>query len=281
MEILHIDLDQIKEIALRGIRRATIFLGLGVNAARDKSCTNYQLPENNYLKLVPEKVSNEELTDFKENFEKWIIANGLRELIESFGVFLDRIHQACLLLATNKGQIIPQDADKFARAFEKKGIEGKLNKLHTRFSVLTDKEKYFPSINQVRNCITHRRGVVGVEDLKGNDTLQLVWWAMDIIALLPDGKEIPLIPIPEGGIYLKDGATVSIKIKDRNREYSFDEIIELTPIDVNEICFLVFLATNEIVASTVNYARSIGIEITEQKAAGGQGSSPDNVDTSN
>ena len=274
MNRTYIDLDQIKEIALKGVRRATIFLGLGVNAARDKTFTSYQLPENNYLRLVPEKVSDNELSGFKENFEKWIISNGLRELIESFGVFLDRIHQACLWFATNKGHITPRDADKFATAFEKKGVEGKLNKLHTRFNVLTNKEKYFPSINQARNCITHRRGVVGVEDLKGNDSLQLIWWAMDMIALLPDGKEIPLVPIPEGGIYFKDGGTVCIKIRDRNREYSLGDILELTPSDVNEICFLVSMATNEIIASTVDYAKSIGIEITEQTAADGQVAAP-------
>jgi hypothetical protein len=274
MDRIHIDLDQIKEIALKGVRRATIFLGLGVNAARDKTFTSYQLPENDYLKLVPENVSDGELSDFKENFEKWIISNGLRELIESFGVFLDRIHQACLLFATNVGQISPRDAEKYGVAFEKKGVEGKLNKLHTLFNVLTNKEKYFPSINQARNCITHRRGVVGVEDLKGNDDLQLIWWAMDTIVQLPDGKEIPLIPIPKGGIYLKDGGTVCIKIRDRNRVYALGEIVELNPVDINEICFLVSLATNEIVASTVAYAKSIGIETTEQTAVDGQAAVP-------
>jgi len=274
MNRINIDLDQIKEIALKAIRRATIFLGLGVNAARDKTFTSYQLPENNYLRLVPEKVAEDELYEFKVNFEKWIISNGLRELIESFGVFLDRIHQASLWFATNKGHIRPQDANKFSPAFEKKGVEGKLNKLRTRFNIFTDKDKYFPSINQARNCITHRRGVVGVEDLKGNDTLQLIWWAFDIIALLPDGKEIPLVPLPEGGIYLEDGCTVAIKIRNRNREYKLGEVIELTPIDINEICFLILLATNEIVASTVDYAISLGIEITEPSGAREQRNAP-------
>jgi hypothetical protein len=267
MDRIEINFDKIKDIAMRGIRRTTIFLGLGVNAARDNKLTTYQLSENVHLRLVPEQVSEDELLEFKSNFEKWIISNGLRELIESFGVFLDRIHQASLWFAIHKGLISPEDANKFGPAFEKKGVEGKLNKLRTRFNIFTDRDRYFPSINQARNCITHRRSLVGVEDLKGHDTLQLIWWAFDFIALFPDGKEVPLMPLPEGGFYFENGGKISLKIRDRIREYNIGEVIELTPVDVNEICYLVMLATDEIVASTVNYAKSIGIEVTEPSGA--------------
>jgi hypothetical protein len=67
------------------------------------------------------------------------------------------------------------------------------------------------------------------------------------------------MPLPEGGFYFENGGNIGLKIRDRVREYKLGEVIELTPVDVNEICYLVMLATDEIVASTVNYAKSIGI----------------------
>ncbi|MDH4161157.1 MAG: hypothetical protein OEW15_00500 [Nitrospirota bacterium] len=97
-----IDFDRIKGIALSGIRRAAVFLGLGVNGARNDSLTEYDLAETR-IKLLPEKLSAQELKDIKQNFEKWIIWNSLRELIESFGIFLDAIHQS----GRTRGTLVP------------------------------------------------------------------------------------------------------------------------------------------------------------------------------
>lgn len=255
-----IDFDRIKDIALRGIRRATVFLGLGVNAARNESLTEYDLAETR-IKLLPER----ELKDIKQNFEKWIIWNSLRELIESFGIFLDAIHQSCLLFATHKGRVTSKNAEKWGPDFERKGVEGKLEILRTRFNITTKSENYFATINQARNCITHRQGRVGKEDLKGNASFTPTWRAFDIIIQTPDGAEISLqAPIPESGIYLKDGGTVGLKISERLRAYKLGDIIEFTPMDVNEICFLVNEASNEIVASAINYAKELGIKITDK-----------------
>lgn len=263
MNSVTVDLDKIKEISLKGIRRTTIFLGLGINAARDGKFTKYQLPENYYLKMVPENTSEEQVTHFKQNFEKWVISNGLRELIETFGLFLDKIHQACLWFATNKAAMSSEKANTFGTDFEKKGVEGKLKTLGTRFNIQTNKEKYLASINQARNCITHRQGRVGPEDLKGNDSLRLTWWTLNIVAQTADGKEVPLTPMPEEGFYFEKAGTIGIKVSDRLRVFKQGEIIELTPADINEICFLVYVATNDVVASTVNYAKKIGIKIAE------------------
>lgn len=263
MNSITVDLDQIKEIALKGIRRATVFLGLGVNAARDKTFTQYELPENN-IKFIPEKVSTEEVLSFKENFEKWIIWNCLRELIENFAIFLDAIHQSCLWIATNKGRITPKDANKLGPDFEQKGVEGKLKQLRTRFDIVTKNENYFATINQARNCITHRKGRIGPEDLKESDSFRATWRSFEIFVQTPNGKEISLKrPIPETGIYFKDGGMISLKFLERLKHFKLGEVIEFTPVDINEICFLVNETANEIVVSMVTYAKDLGIKVAE------------------
>ena len=158
-----------------------------------------------------------------------------------------------------------KNADKWGPDFERQGVEGKLKTLRTRFNITTKSENYFATINQARNCITHRQGRVGKEELKGNASFSPTWRAFDIIIQTPDGTEISLkAPIPEGGIYLKDGGTVGLKVLEHLRDYKLDEIIEFTPMDINEICFLVNEATNEIVAATINYAKELGIKIIDK-----------------
>jgi len=44
-ESIHIDLDQVLQIALTGVKRASVFMGLGVNAAINDNFNKYQLSE--------------------------------------------------------------------------------------------------------------------------------------------------------------------------------------------------------------------------------------------
>jgi hypothetical protein len=70
-----------------------------------------------------------------------------------------------------------------------KGIALRGIRRATVFLGLGVSEIYFTTINQARNCITHRQGRVGKEDLKGSDSFTPTWRAFDIIIQTPDGAE--------------------------------------------------------------------------------------------
>jgi hypothetical protein len=261
MNNIAIDFGQMKDIAYRGVRRTAAFMGLGINAARDDQFKKYQLSNISMVQVLPDKLDDKGIAHIKEEFEKWVISNGLRELVESFGLFLDKVHTACLFMATHKKQMSGDDAEKFGPAFERKGVEDKLSTLRNRFGVTSDKEKYFNSINQARNCITHRKGIVGHEDLRGEKTFRLIWWGFDIYAETSSGEKHSLMPpIPEKGLLLEEGGKLMLHIKDRIIEYKIGDIVNLSPNDLGEICFLVHLSTDDIVRSAQAYAKNIGIE---------------------
>jgi len=102
MNKITIDFSQMKDIAYRGVRRAAVFVGLGVNVARDDQFKKYQLSEYSALRVMPDDLNDKSIAHIKEEFEKWVILNGVRELVESFGLFLDKVHIGCLLMATEK-----------------------------------------------------------------------------------------------------------------------------------------------------------------------------------
>ncbi len=250
-----------KDIAYRGVRRAAAFVGLGVNVARDDQFKKYQLSEYSALRIMPDDLNDKSIAHVKEEFEKWVILNGVRELVESFGLFLDKVHTVCLLMATQKKQLSSEDAEKFGPAFEWKGVEEKLSILTNRFGITSDKEKYFTSINQIRNCITHRKGRIGPEDLRGDKSFQLTWWGFDIYAETPSGEKHSLTPpLPKGGLLLKEGGKIMLQVKDRIIEYRLGDIVTLSPKELIEICYLVQLTTDDMVKSSYDYAKKIGIE---------------------
>ena len=68
---------------MRGVRRASVFLGLGVNAARNPQFKDYQLQNLALFRIMPDALPDETIAHFKENFEEWVISCALRELTES------------------------------------------------------------------------------------------------------------------------------------------------------------------------------------------------------
>lgn len=50
---MNIDFKQVFDIATIGIRRAAVFMGLGINAANNPACNDYHLGDESYINLVP------------------------------------------------------------------------------------------------------------------------------------------------------------------------------------------------------------------------------------
>lgn len=106
-----INFDDIRDIANKGVRRAALFLGLGLNAANDPRLREYELTNISAIQLIQPDADDETLSHYKEEFSTWVVACALREMIESFGVFLDGIYEACLVMAVHRGRVTPQDAN--------------------------------------------------------------------------------------------------------------------------------------------------------------------------
>jgi hypothetical protein len=103
---------------------------------------------------------------------------------------------------------------------------------------------------------------VGHEDLRGESSLKILWWALDFHIDTPDGEKISFNPpYPKDGILLKDGGIVSGTVVERERKYQVGEVIKLSPMDLSEICMIMTISTKEILSATVKYLESIGIKL--------------------
>lgn len=261
-----INIDATTDIALKGARRAAVFLGLGINSSRDKSFKDYQLPKDSFLRIVPDEAKEEEIEEFKSVFSEWIITSALREITETLDVFLNLLHNNCLRMAVTKGNAELSDAPIILKKFERLGLDEKFQQIREQYGVETKNENYFLGIKQARNCIVHRRGIVGEKDIDENDgKLRLQWWTIDLLGSSADGKETKLAPDVESGHYSFDvETTIQAKLfSPRERVFCLNEKLALTPREIIEICFLTQISAEELKRSTLKYAESIGVKIVK------------------
>ncbi|GAB1266741.1 hypothetical protein [Aurantivibrio infirmus] len=254
---LNIDIAQIKDTAFKGIRRTTIFLGLGINASSDERLVSYQLIDSVPIQLVPQNASAEALNHYKEEFGKWIVTCGIRELIEWFALFLDQIHHSCLLMMMHSKEILNEDFATWNRAYHYKGIGDKLTILKNRFGFDISEIKNVSTIQDVRNCLTHRAGVVNKQDINDEDNLTLKWLGFDVYIEEPDGNRISLnLPIDQEGVLIKNGGEVKLAFVERTKSFKMGEVLVLEPKLLIELCNYVLISTEKIVKQTTELAKA-------------------------
>lgn len=264
-KIRTIDFPGILEIANKGVRRAAVFLGLGVNAAVDEGFKAYQLTRLANIQLIPDEVGEDTIQHFKEEFRVWIEAAGFRELAETFNCFLDALFEACYIIEKNKQTLNIYEFRKSVETFAKEGMPNKLNVLSQNFSVCSQDAKYVRSLGKARNCLTHRRGIVGEKDLDASRELKVVWVGLDISAVTESGRSVDLNVIPEGGVRIDEGAQIQMQLSERGATFSKGERVNFSTHQLAEICWFYMREAQSLVKSAEEYARSQGIVVGEEQ----------------
>ena len=256
-----IDLDSTIVAAQKGIRRAYVFMGLGVNAAADPNLNNVHLADNPQIFIVPQEVPPEIMSSYKESFAQWIISNGLREIIESFGLTLNSIYRACLLIdAKGQADVEGRNRDRAVK-FEQLGEKRKLENLADEFGITSELADYIQLLNAARNCLTHRWGVVSQADCNEPGEFVLRWRRLEYIAQTEGGHEIVLPARIDEPIHFDEPATIGIRWVDANRSFVIVSVLRLEPQELLDICLMMLMATDELRRSLLSFVESRGIQV--------------------
>ena len=120
-----IDFENLLEFARLGIRRGSIFMGFGVEAAKNPLIRKFDLSEHTKLKYVESTNDDILLNEYKDEFKCWVISNALRELHEGFAEYLEKLNQACLTLGWVAGDFSPEVCDRHQKKFMRDGFPEK------------------------------------------------------------------------------------------------------------------------------------------------------------
>lgn len=251
----------ILEIALKGVRRSSVFLGLGTNAAIDPSYKAYQLTKLAQIQLIPDDLPTENVEHFKAEFRTWIEANALREAAESFTLFLDGVHRACSIVHAVKNNVRTKELHAKQAKFANEGLPNKLNILDQRFGIRSTGVDHLVLLNRARACLTHRKGRVGPEDVKEQTQFTVAWIGLDVFIEKPNGERVFVNEIPEGGFIVEEGGTLKIAPVKRMRSFGDGTMLSFSPRDLAEICWFYVREARAITASAVAYAEANGAKV--------------------
>lgn len=261
---IKIDLDKILEVALKGVRRASVFMGLGVNAAINKDFKNYQLTPLTNIQLVPDNISEDSVNHIKEEFRIWIEAGGFRELADTFSVYLDSVHHACYVMKSVKDGASVSEVTGANFKYRGQGLPNKLNILNQRFCVRPNHEYQLISLSKARNCLTHRNGIVEDEDLRGESEFVVRWYGVDLFIEEPNGNRHLLGEMPPDGLYLSEGGSVKMQFVERVRSFNRGDRLMLSTRDLAEVCWFYDREARAVLASVMGFASSIGVEVNQK-----------------
>lgn len=257
-----IDLHRILDIAVTGARRSYGFMALGVNAATDPEFKKLDLTEVVQVRLLPEDLSDEQVSNLKGNFGIWITGCGLRELIESFSVFLDAVHKALLVVGVRSGEIDPKSVRKKHKTFSNSGLSEKLKVLDSEFGFDISNSHFLVSVNKARACITHRRGIVGARDCDDDSCLSVRWIGPKFLVIGDSGKQTPL----KERHFVEEDSTITVEFVEKELKFDAGQFVDIPAEILAEICFFVDWEARKAVKELEKYLKSRGIPTVEDPA---------------
>jgi hypothetical protein len=273
---IKLDLDHANNIAHTGVRRAALFMGLGLNAAHRDDFNDYQLNKlpivpgqtNLPMDFLPRDLPNERVEIFKKQFAQWITACGLRELIEHYALFLDKIHTFALVASAIKGKLGDLDPRKAEILFNGRfGVPRKLDTLRSRFGVSVAEADSIKSLYEARNCLTHDLGEVLPKRCTNGGKFYVSWKALEVFVKGDEtGTEQPIVAVI--GKATSESSSIFARVVQRERHLSAHDRLVFSQQDLWEICFFFSAhAIPSMMKAFVGFLEELGVRVDSSEAA--------------
>jgi hypothetical protein len=203
----------------------------------------------------------------REVFGTWVLACGLRDAVEVLGVFLERARTAAATYSVwEKFQItgtrdacIPSEEwnERIvagAAKFHRFGLPDKLERL-TRYSstLAPSLSEEVRTINQARNCLVHRGGLVTDRDSNTPDGLVVKWEEVSLEIDTPSGRQ-SLNP-PQ---YVAEGGNLVMNYERTSKLFTFGEAVTFSAQEFAEMCMTFVRFGNELCHQLSDYGTATG-----------------------
>lgn len=185
--------------------------------------------------------------DARSDYQDWVYGNGLRDVLESVGSFLEEVRQVLALWSLGDRQSAGErltgaswnaEMKDAAKRFHRLGFPDKVETLRTAFGVQVEAvlNEHVLAANNARNCLVHRRGIVSERDLNHGKVLVVSWRRMAVELQDEDGQH-PLV----FGKALEKDSTVVMSVVDTTKEFGLGERVIFTATEFAEICWSMYL----------------------------------------
>lgn len=237
-----VDLGALLGRATAPVTETVQLLAYGLALTEDAHVEHLDLP-GAVLQLRGSE-SGADLERIRDLFAAWLTGTAVRRYIEVFSAFLEDFG---FIAALVRRVVVQEHFDETvvrkkhnALSFPDKLAVGHIVgvQLDNTFVEMLD------SINVARNCYEHRRGVVGLQDVRGGDSLEVKWYRAVFTVASAEGadeevKELPAIIEPGGSFTGRYVIT--------SRRFRLGETIGFTPSEVGDMGLTFMLAAQQLV----------------------------------
>jgi hypothetical protein len=224
------------------LQRSIDLVAFGLQAAENLKTDTLVFPEATF-QVIPAQDKTMGVEGVRGAFKAWVLANGLRDFVDAIGPSLEWARKICFFW-TRQGKVSAKEdgslhlfaqigGKEWNEQLLREGAEFEYWSLRRKFDFLKqtygfkvpDLSESILSISYARNCLTHRQGIVGPEDIR--DTSQnkfvVIWKKMQLTALGDTGSRDLELPAE-----VKGGEQISFGFSDASKEFKIGERIEFT-----------------------------------------------------
>lgn len=206
--------------------------------------------------------------DARVRFRPWLLGCGLRDCIEAVSLFLDELRVIAAIFSFG-GAMTGEDWQRAvdargpeAKKFHFMGLKDRLTYLVTKYdaSLSSEFDSDILSINQTRNCLVHRLGLISPRDVgTGSGSEMRLTWRRNEILIRDEatGEERRM----EGFPFLVEGqSTVLLRPNVRTEKaFALGSRVELTAQEFADIAYTVFIYGQDLRTKVLAYGRAKGI----------------------
>jgi hypothetical protein len=235
-------------------------MAIGLNAAAHDPPIEQTLASN--ANAINIRFWNHDLTEVQKSearteFAKWVKSNGMRELLETFSVFMLAVYPVVTYAHGRLGNG-PLGSPISTKQFERLGIFDQLKELNKYMPMLNDDLTIVESLNKVRNCFAHRLGVVAAKDVNTQTNSLLISWTSPVVELrYSDGRVVAVESVI--GTTLLEEAQVIHRIDLKQKAFQVDSEIALGSDELEEICLCMLSIGSRLLDNVKHLAEQAGI----------------------
>jgi len=258
--IVHLDFDRTFEILRKGVRRSDVFMGVGLNSAEHQPPISHILAQEGkqQIHLVKQELTDNEKIHVAKEFGKWIQSNGLREILESFSIFLNELYLAVFLIRYSRKELDREFNKCRPEKFERMGIGAQIERFSHVAPVSDADVKVIRSLNKARNCYAHRQGLVSRADLdEGKRTLSVFWNALEMQIKEDNGNVVVGNKI--SGRTFEKGGMLQVAVKEQSKDFTLGSELIFEKQELKAICLCVLSIGERLFRETVSIAKNAGL----------------------
>lgn len=218
------------------IRRASVFIGISSNIRAADPPISHVLDASHRVRvqLVQQDVTTETLSHFHEEFEYWVIGNGLRDIADAFSFYVSSLYVWYVFITDQSAR---SNIDRINKIFSKKGLRDQIVELCQTADIPNEYTEIFESWRRARNCLSHRNGVVGPEDCEINEqNIKIVWNFLNIYADYGGEFHAAIDLESSEGFRVERDTVISAVYERKSKIFPLGGQLRLSRRDLLEIC---------------------------------------------